>query len=358
MNKLLCNLNKKIRDCSFTKTRLQMPTAIFRSFCWSLNVLIRYHMSISFHAWPPFFYNSERNNIRPTVFATQLYHRDFLGSLHWRHNDHDGVSNHQPRGCLLNRLFRPFIQTQIKENIIAPRHWPLCGEFTGTGEFPAQRASYAENVSIWWRHHDIRSPRSYTLNLNIIYADIFSDNGLLPGPRKTVIWTNAGILFIGSMGRNFSGISIEIHTFSSTKMHLKMPSGNKRIMHELQWITIFCHEWGDSVMIFTSNQATSENHCRIASRVTKNKSLFTVTNVLFYFLHAILSPEHTITLKNDYRSLISLLSLRAVFSDQALCRHHNWSVTSLERGVLALRRHIRRLFLHAQIGAKAIFISE
>ena len=27
------------------------------------------------------------------------------------------------------------------------------GEFTGTGELPAQRASYAENVSIWWRHH-------------------------------------------------------------------------------------------------------------------------------------------------------------------------------------------------------------
>ena len=27
-------------------------------------------------------------------------------SLHWRHNDHGGVSNHQPHGCLLNRLFR------------------------------------------------------------------------------------------------------------------------------------------------------------------------------------------------------------------------------------------------------------
>ena len=40
------------------------------------------------------------------------------------------------------------------QNIKAPPHWPLCGEFTGTGEFPAQRASYAENVSIWWRHHD------------------------------------------------------------------------------------------------------------------------------------------------------------------------------------------------------------
>ena len=26
--------------------------------------------------------------------------------LHWRHNEHDGVSNHQPHGCLLNRLIR------------------------------------------------------------------------------------------------------------------------------------------------------------------------------------------------------------------------------------------------------------
>ena len=31
-----------------------------------------------------------------------------------------------------SRLFtQPFIYAQIKENIKAPRHWPLCGEFTG-----------------------------------------------------------------------------------------------------------------------------------------------------------------------------------------------------------------------------------
>ena len=30
------------------------------------------------------------------------YHK----SLQWRHYDQDGVSNHQPRGCILNRLFR------------------------------------------------------------------------------------------------------------------------------------------------------------------------------------------------------------------------------------------------------------
>ena len=31
---------------------------------------------------------------------------DILYTLRWRHNDHAGVSNHQPHGCLLNRLFR------------------------------------------------------------------------------------------------------------------------------------------------------------------------------------------------------------------------------------------------------------
>ena len=54
----------------------------------------------------------------------------------------------------LRLLIQPFVQTQIKENVKAPHHWPLWGKVTGTGEFPAQRASNAENVSIWWRHHE------------------------------------------------------------------------------------------------------------------------------------------------------------------------------------------------------------
>ena len=34
----------------------------------------------------------------------------------------------------------------------------LCvGNSPGTGEFPAQMASNAENVSIWWRHHVLHS---------------------------------------------------------------------------------------------------------------------------------------------------------------------------------------------------------
>ena len=54
----------------------------------------------------------------------------------------------------LTIVYSTFIQALIKQNIKAPRHCPLCGEFTGTGEFPAQMASNAENVSIWWRHHE------------------------------------------------------------------------------------------------------------------------------------------------------------------------------------------------------------
>ena len=50
---------------------------------------------------------------------------------------------------------------------------------------------------------------------------IGSDNGLSPGRRQAIIWTNAGILLIGPLGTNLS----EIYIFSFKKMHLKMLSG-------------------------------------------------------------------------------------------------------------------------------------
>ena len=54
---------------------------------------------------------------------------------------------------------------------------------------------------------------------------IVSDNGLSPGRRQAIIWTNDGILLIGPLGTNFSEILIEIHTFSFKKIYLKMSSG-------------------------------------------------------------------------------------------------------------------------------------
>ena len=57
---------------------------------------------------------------------------------------------------------------------------------------------------------------------------IDSDNGLSPGRRQTIIWTNAGILLIGPLGTNFNEILIGIQTFSFKKMHLKMASAKWR----------------------------------------------------------------------------------------------------------------------------------
>ena len=60
------------------------------------------------------------NNCRcPTAKLSRRQHKDYMPywwkcwalrepviSLQWRHNEHDGVSNHQRHDCLLNRLFR------------------------------------------------------------------------------------------------------------------------------------------------------------------------------------------------------------------------------------------------------------
>ena len=60
-------------------------------------------------------------------------------------------------------------------------------------------------------------------------TNIGSDNGLSPGRRQAIIWTNARILSIGPLGTNLSEISIEIHTFSIKKMSLKMSSAKWRL---------------------------------------------------------------------------------------------------------------------------------
>ena len=67
----------------------------------------------------------------------------------WRDDGCDGVSNHQPRHCLLNRLFRRRSKKTPKLRVTG-----LCvGNSSMTGEFPTQMASNTENVSIGWRHH-------------------------------------------------------------------------------------------------------------------------------------------------------------------------------------------------------------
>ena len=71
-------------------------------------------------------------------------------TLQLHYNGLDGVSNHQPHHCLLSRLFGRRSKKTSKLRVTG-----LCAENSpGTGEFPAQMASNAENISIWWRHHE------------------------------------------------------------------------------------------------------------------------------------------------------------------------------------------------------------
>ena len=70
--------------------------------------------------------------------------------LQWRHYERDDISNHQPHDYSLNGLFSRGSKKAWKLRVTG-----LCeGNSPVTGEFPSQRPSNAENVSIWWRHHD------------------------------------------------------------------------------------------------------------------------------------------------------------------------------------------------------------
>ena len=91
-----------------------------------------------------------------------------------------------------------------------------------------------------------------------------SDNGLSPGRRQAIIWTNAGILLIWTLGTNFSEIISEIHAYSFKKMHLKMSSAKWRP---------FClglnvlRQWLDT------EQATSQYQNQWWPRSSKHKPL-------------------------------------------------------------------------------------
>ena len=109
--------------------------------------------------------------------------------LHWRHNELDGVSNHQPNDGLLNHLFRRRSKKTSKLRVTGLSAWnsPV------TGEFPAQRVSNTENVSIWWRHHEKYAlcPCSIVFCYGFELADFtytftlyFTRTGTMKGPRK------------------------------------------------------------------------------------------------------------------------------------------------------------------------------
>ena len=132
-------------------------------------------------------------------------------TLQWRHNGRGSVSNHQPHDCLLNRWFRRRSKKTSKLRVTGH----CAGNSPGTGEFPVQMASNAENVPFYdvimdkaqWRSCEkmkkcnqscaaidwhIEAERKWppfqicSLGSNWQYDSTGSDNGV-------IIWTNDGL---------------------------------------------------------------------------------------------------------------------------------------------------------------------
>ena len=108
----------------------------------------------------------------------------WLPTLLWRHNERDSVSNHQRLYCLLKRLFRrrPKVTSKLRVTGLCAWNSP------GTGEFPAQKASNAEYVSIWWRHHEIAKTLGST-SIRYLSDTEVSDRYLIDvDPSLFAIW--------------------------------------------------------------------------------------------------------------------------------------------------------------------------
>ena len=121
-------------DCSLEKRSLYWMGS------WSLEVEISGNMKIVFMmriCCPWWLLSGGDGTVSFLVITVTSY------------NGHDGISNHQPHDWLLNRLFRRWSKKTSQLRVTG-----LCvGNSPGTGEFPAQMACNAENVSIWWCHH-------------------------------------------------------------------------------------------------------------------------------------------------------------------------------------------------------------
>ena len=160
-------------------------------------------------------------------------------ALRWRHNGRDSVSNHQPHDCLLKRLFRRRSKKTSKLRVTG-----LCAANSpATGELPAQMASNAENVSIWWRHHGApvmsALPRSvkpldaifpfevlwYCLDLKLCsFLQIcpFASHRLAHGPQTCPWAKNLAPVWSRHCGTHISKTTRQIYTIHSY-MELSRP---------------------------------------------------------------------------------------------------------------------------------------
>ena len=190
-------------------------------------------------------------------------------ALRWRHNDHAGVSNHQPHGCLLNRLFRRESKKTSKLRVTGH----CAGNSPGTGEFPAQMTSYAENVSIWWRHH------ARTAQCGKCVKSMGCTYGVMTRTRIPHCWP-----FLRGIHR-WPGIPLTKGQWSGTLMFPLMSdwtnSGTERSL--VRWIKMTCYfffgvtvmektDLQKAIVLLLSNvfSAVCIMRCHMASQINGN----------------------------------------------------------------------------------------
>ena len=124
--------------------------------------------------------------------------------------------------CKIRKRFRPCSFTWYWVSI----SWNICKKDYASSRSHIRKgtAIYVCFMYMYFLTHWGRATHICVSKLTIIG----SDNDLPPGRCQAIIWTNAGILLIGTLGTNFSEILSEIHTFSFKKIRLKTSSAKWR----------------------------------------------------------------------------------------------------------------------------------
>ena len=148
-----------------------------------------------------------------------------------KHSNNSQVTHIPKQRCPLNTVYAPDIlgdghRLNLKNYADSSTPCPL--RHQEMIWFSYYKWNYHSELIIYWKKVVLTHWGQVT-HICVGYLTIIgSGSGLSPGRRQAIIWTNAGILLIGTLGTNFSEVLIKLHSFSFKKMHMKMSSGKWR----------------------------------------------------------------------------------------------------------------------------------
>ena len=116
----------------------------------------------------------------------------------------------------------------------------------GTGEFSAQMASNAENVSIWWRHHELRSLSPELCSELVFAKDIYKTKTTLSIfycialllPRNCYDWYDASEATVANMCKYIAKINQE--PFLHVQLTQNIVYGTHHIFLSGIYVFAFC----------------------------------------------------------------------------------------------------------------------